>query len=217
MWLIDILHHLLEYCLSFVNLVQNREVGCKTLNRKTGKYVREQQPLLKKLKLLALFSRFVEWIDKTHAMRLIIHNKTIKQERTEGPSASARQIQSFVEFYGVNMEDFDPSDIQEYKTFEEFFVRQHRPEKRPIFAKDDSSKAVCVADSRLVVYPTVEETRKLWIKGKNFTIADLIQDRELAEAWHDGAVASFRLSPARLSPLPYTHLRYYRLVQADPR
>lgn len=93
------------------------------------------------------------------------------------------------------MDDFTPSDIHEYKTFEEFFVRQHKPESRPIFAKGDDSIAVCVADARLVVYPTVEETRKLWIKGKNFTIANLIQDKDLAKSWHNGAVASFRLSP----------------------
>jgi hypothetical protein len=35
---------------------------------------------------------------------------------------------------------------------------------RPIIAADDPSVAVCVADSRVVVYDTVEETHKLWIK-----------------------------------------------------
>lgn len=93
------------------------------------------------------------------------------------------------------MDDFEPSDVNQFATFEDFFVRKHKPGSRPIFEKDDPTKAVVVADCRLVVYPTVSETKALWIKGKNFTMANLIQDTELARTWHDGAVASFRLSP----------------------
>jgi phosphatidylserine decarboxylase len=93
------------------------------------------------------------------------------------------------------MDDFEPSDISKYNTFEEFFVRKHKSGHRPIYEEDDPSKAVVVADCRLVVYPSVSETRNLWIKGHNFTIANLIKDDVLARSWHDGAVASFRLSP----------------------
>jgi hypothetical protein len=40
---------------------------------------REQEPLLKKLKLLVLFNPLMEWIDTTHLMRLYAHDKTLKQ------------------------------------------------------------------------------------------------------------------------------------------
>ena len=93
------------------------------------------------------------------------------------------------------MDDFTPSDIEKYDTFEDFFVRQHRTGSRPIFERNDPAKAVVGADSRLVVYPTVAETKELWIKGRNFTIANLIQDQVMAKPWHNGAIASFRLSP----------------------
>lgn len=93
------------------------------------------------------------------------------------------------------MNDFNPSDIHAYQTFEDFFDREHRAGARPIAEKDNPTVAVCVADSRVVVYPTVSQTRALWIKGKNFTIGNLVGDNDLARAWHDGAVASFRLSP----------------------
>lgn len=108
---------------------------------------------------------------------------------------SAQQIRSFIDFYKIDMSAFSPSDIQAYPTFADFFVRKHNPQSRPIYVKDDPSIAVVVADSRLVVYPTVAETHALWIKGRNFTIANLIQDSSQAQNWHDGAVASFRLSP----------------------
>jgi phosphatidylserine decarboxylase len=115
--------------------------------------------------------------------------------KEEGTKASASQIASFIDFYHINMADFTPSDIKAYSTFEDFFVRKHTPSSRPVYAVSDPTSAVCVADSRLVVYPTVAQTRALWIKGKNFTMSNLIQDSHHAQPWDNGAVASFRLSP----------------------
>jgi hypothetical protein len=40
--------------------------------------VREQQPILKKLKLLFLFNPLTEWIDTTHLMRLWAHDRSVK-------------------------------------------------------------------------------------------------------------------------------------------
>jgi hypothetical protein len=78
---------------------QNRQVGWQSVVRKvtissyatillpysrvttasqTGKLEHEQQPLLKKLKILLLFNPVLEWIDTTHAMRLYIHNTSKK-------------------------------------------------------------------------------------------------------------------------------------------
>lgn len=45
----------------------------------TGEYMREQQPLGKKLKLLLLFNPLTTWLDTTHAMRLYMHNSAIKE------------------------------------------------------------------------------------------------------------------------------------------
>lgn len=93
------------------------------------------------------------------------------------------------------MDDFTPSDPEQYRTFQDFFIRRHKPEARPLHAPNDPSKAVIVADCRVVVYPTVETTRKLWVKGNQFTIANLIRDSDRSKPWDNGAVACFRLSP----------------------
>jgi phosphatidylserine decarboxylase len=195
MFLFDLIHRILDWLLAQVRLVQNREIGWRCLDRKTGRYKRERQPILKKVKLWVLFSRPMEWVDQTRLMRKWIHDKSLKAGRKEATNASHNQIKSFVDFYQINMNDFQPSNIEEYDTFESFFVRHHTPESRLIYEKDDATKAVVVADCRLVVYPTVAETKRLWVKGKHFTISNLIQDSERAKAWEDGAVASFRLSP----------------------
>ena len=67
------LHQFLDTALSFVKLLQNREVGWLTIDRRTGALKREQQPLLKKIKLLLLFNPLTEWIDRTHLFRLHTH------------------------------------------------------------------------------------------------------------------------------------------------
>lgn len=67
------LHQFLDTALSFVKLLQNREVGWLTIDRRTGALKREQQPLFKKMKLLLLFNPLTEWIDRTHLFRLHTH------------------------------------------------------------------------------------------------------------------------------------------------
>lgn len=165
------------------------------MKHQTGKYEREQQPLIKKLKLLALFNPLTEWIDTTHAMRLHMHKESLDQGEKEGTAESRRRIRQFIETYHINMDDFEPSDPDAYRSFEDFFQRAHRPGSRPIDAAADGSRACCVADSRLVAYESVAETARLWIKGSDFSVTNLVMDTELGARFDGAAVASFRLSP----------------------
>ncbi|KAF5696382.1 phosphatidylserine decarboxylase, partial [Fusarium mundagurra] len=161
----------------------------------TGQLEREIIPLGKKLKLLFLFNHITEWIDTTHAMRLYMHNKSLEKGKKEASPASKQQISKFVDYYGINMDDFDPSDINEYNTFEDFFARAHKAGSRPIHRPDDALTAVVVADSRVVTYESVAETKKIWIKGHDFSITNLVMDTQLGSKYEKAAVASFRLSP----------------------
>jgi phosphatidylserine decarboxylase precursor len=100
-----------------------------------------------------------------------------------------------VEAYDIDMRDFEPSNIEAYTTFEDFFTRAHAPGSRPIHESDNPAKAVVVADSRVVVYEDVALAKKLWIKGQDFSISNLTMDTQIGERFAGGAVASFRLSP----------------------
>lgn len=93
------------------------------------------------------------------------------------------------------MGEFEPSDTERYSNFEDFFVRAHKSGSRPICAPEDPLRAVAVADSRLVVYESVHESKKVWIKGSDFSITNLVMDTQLGSQFANGAVASFRLSP----------------------
>lgn len=142
----------------------------------------------------------------------------------EGTPASHNQIRSFVDTYKINMNDFEPSDIEKYATFEDFFTRKHRPGSRPIHEPDNRSAAVVVADSRVVTYHDFDMARKLWIKGNDFCVSNLIMDRQLARTFDGGSVASFRLSPQDYhryhSPVSGTVKRYRSMpgdyYQVDP-
>ncbi|BGP01353.1 hypothetical protein JCM10021v2_005056 [Rhodotorula toruloides] len=191
----DHLRRPVDSLLEAYHLVEKRQVGWMAKNRKTGEMMREQQPLMKKIQLLLFFNPVTEWIDFTHVAKMWLHRKTIQQKPKEESQKSKQQIASFVSFYHINMEDFEPSDINAYPTFQDFFIRKHKPGTRPITAPDDPTIAVISADSRVVTYPTVTLTIQLWIKGNDFSIAQLIDDPVKAKTWEDGAIASYRLSP----------------------
>lgn len=78
MWIYDYIHQLFNTGLRYLKLLEDRQVGWLTLDRKTGKFKREQQPLWKKFKLLLLFNPVTEWIDRTHVLRLWTHKKNLK-------------------------------------------------------------------------------------------------------------------------------------------
>jgi phosphatidylserine decarboxylase len=164
-------------------------------HHQTGKFEREQQPLFKKLKLILLFNPLTEWIDTTHAMRLYLHESSLDEGKKEGTPESKSQIKKFIDTYHINMDDFEPSDPEKYRNFEDFFTRKHRPGSRPIHEPENTSNAVVVADSRVVAYESVAETARLWIKGSDFSITNLVMDTDLGQKFDEAAVASFRLSP----------------------
>jgi len=177
--------------------VRKRSPGIEGITHiiKTGELEHEQQPLLKKLKLILLFNPIMEWIDTTHAMRLWMHHRNRKAGIEEGKPISHYKIKDFVDFYGINMDDFEPSNLEKYSTFEDFFVRKHREGTRPLEEINNPKRATVVADARVVVYDTVAESKKLWIKGSDFSIINLVMDNKLGARFKDAAVASFRLSP----------------------
>ncbi|KAJ5946418.1 phosphatidylserine decarboxylase proenzyme 2 [Penicillium verhagenii] len=218
MWFLDKIHDLFDACLRRLRLLEDRQVGWLTLDRKSGNFKREQQALWKKLKLLLLFNPMTEWIDQSHALRIWTHRKNLEAGQDEGKPQSHAQIQAFIDFYHIDMDTFEPPDPNSYPTFKDFFIRKFSPNARSIFAPKDPTKAIVSADSRVVVYPTVEKTRALWIKGNRFTIENLLQDYERSLRWSNGSIASFRLSPQDYhryhSPVK-GNVKWYRHIPGD--
>lgn len=87
--------------------------------------------------------------------------------------------------------------ISEFKNFNEFFYRALKPEARPCSAPNDPHIIVSPADCRSVVFNTLENAQKIWVKGREFSVERLLgkaypQD---AKRYHNGGLCIARLAP----------------------
>ena len=82
---------------------------------------------------------------------------------------SKRKIKSFVKKNHINMDEYKETD---YNSFNDFFIREIKPNKRKI---EDNLIAVC--DSKLSVYK-LDENSSFKIKNSIYTVKELIgEDR----------------------------------------
>ena len=108
------------------------------------------------------------------------------------------------------------------ETFNEFFYRKLKPDARPVEDPDDPYRLVSGADCRLMVFETVSEATRLWIKGRDFSVGRLLGDTYRAEAdkYIGGALCIFRLAPqdyhrfhvpvdGTIGPMTYITGEYY--------
>ena len=119
---------------------------------------------------------------------------SVKQGLKFDDAASAREIRPFIAFHKLDPADFlEP--IESFKTFNEFFYRKIKDSVRLLDSPNDPRVVVSPADCRMMCFPSVQAATELWIKGQGFTIASLLQDKELAKDYESGSLAIFRLAP----------------------
>lgn len=94
---------------------------------------------------------------------------------------------------------------------------------------DDPNRLVSGADCRLMAFETISEATKLWIKGREFTIARLLGDayKDQVERFAGGALVIFRLAPqdyhrfhspvdGTVGPMTYIAGEYYTVNVSNP-
>jgi phosphatidylserine decarboxylase len=196
---------------SFYNRLKRREIGPPLYNRTDGTVSREKLPFNLWLENEIMYSRPLDIIDKTWIIRHWLKNENISSEHSNNKYASSKKIPQFVDFFGIKMDDFEYNNPYMYPTFNEFFIRNVKPEKRPIAAQDDDDVIVSAADSRTTVFNSVSDAQKLFIKGKNFNLRTLLlknvpeESKDLA----NDLFSSFNTDPCmvnfRLAPMDYHH------------
>ncbi|XP_042486382.1 phosphatidylserine decarboxylase proenzyme 3-like isoform X2 [Macadamia integrifolia] len=119
-----------------------------------------------------------------------------KQGRRMNSVESAEEIPKFIEFFKdqINMADVKYT-IDQFKTFNEFFVRELKPDARPIAYKERDDIAVCAADSRLMAFKSIEDSLRFWIKGRKFSIQGLLGNDVCSTTFVNGTLVIFRLAP----------------------
>ncbi|KAL7940196.1 hypothetical protein V8C42DRAFT_338291 [Trichoderma barbatum] len=81
---------------------------------------------MEEIEAITTLQPITEWLDTTHAMRLYMYEESQREGTLQRTRASRRRIRTFVDAYGINMEDFEPSEIDHYGTFEDFFTRAYK-------------------------------------------------------------------------------------------
>ena len=102
---------------------------------------------------------------------------------------SAQAIEPFIKEYEIDMSPFQE---QEYKTFNDFFIRKLKEGARPV--DTDSLSVVSPADGKLIAYADVSNTDFI-IKGYRFDVSSFLDDAKLAQKYMDGTLVIVRLAP----------------------
>ncbi|CED83095.1 Phosphatidylserine decarboxylase [Phaffia rhodozyma] len=169
------------------------QIGANSANilvqdRQTGQLLEEKMAVYVRLGIRVLYKGAKSRMEGGRARRLL-KNMSFKQGIKYDSPESVADIAPFIAFHRLNMDEIlDPLDS--FKTFNE-------PEVRPVSDPTDPNTLVSCADCRLMAFDTVSDAKKIWIKGREFTIERLLGDRYGKEAhrYDGGAVAVFRLAP----------------------
>ncbi|KKY20826.1 putative phosphatidylserine decarboxylase [Phaeomoniella chlamydospora] len=168
-------------------LVQDRTTG-QINEERMSVYVRLGIRLLYK----ALGSREME----KKRIKKLLRNLSIKQGRKYDDPVSAREIQGFIKFHQLNMDEV-LLPVEQFKNFNEFFYRALKPGARPCSAPDDSNIVVSPADCRSVVFNQMDDATRIWVKGRDYTVERLLGNAYPQDAarYRGGALGIFRLAP----------------------
>ena len=101
--------------------------------------------------------------------------------------SSARSIPSFVEEYGINMED-SLKGVGEFRHFNDFFYRRLKPGARPLAGGEDT--AVFPADARHMGWERADRIKNVFVKGQRFDLPSLLGSDTLAERYVPGVFSA---------------------------
>ncbi|KAI1321736.1 hypothetical protein EDD11_000012 [Mortierella claussenii] len=165
-------------------------------DRKTGETIWEDMPVYVRIGMHLMFaSAFDHRLLETHKLQHLFLEESVKQGRHFDAPESVAQIPHFIKTYNLKLSELLEPDVTKYGCFNEFFYRKLRADARPIDQKENPNVITAAADCRLSCFDSISSATELWIKGKAFTVQNLLQDEALASQYQDGGIALFRLAP----------------------
>ncbi|HEY9114803.1 MAG TPA: archaetidylserine decarboxylase, partial [Bacteroidales bacterium] len=88
--------------------------------------------------------------------------------------------------------DMSIAQKQEFNSFNDFFTRKLKADARPI--DTGSTIAVSPADGKVLAYANMSNSDFI-IKGYRFDVSSFLDNPDLAQKYHDGALIIIRLAP----------------------
>lgn len=164
-----------------------KEEGITFYNRYTGQAEQEK----------IMGERALRWVYGSNLGKLSLH-LLIKRAffsrimgRMKDSRRSARDLQQFVDRYGMDSSEF-ARPIEEYTSFNDFFTRTLKPGSRPIC---QGNTIALPADGRHSGWQDLADMSGVFIKGQSFDLPALLGDAELAEKYAHGSAVLSRLCP----------------------
>lgn len=173
--------------------------ACKTFYYQGDKLIHEINPQINQLSFLYsnAFGRIIR--------RLLLFksfNKLVG--RYYDSSRSVRDIAKFIRQYHINMSDYEEIN---YTSFNQFFARKLKPNKRTIDTNPHVLAAPC--DGKLFVIPKISPKATFYLKELPFNLERFVKNQKLAQQYVDGTLMIFRLAP-------YDYHRFHFPVDCVP-
>lgn len=105
---------------------------------------------------------------------------------------SKKKIPSFIKDYEIDMSEFE-KEVSEYTSFNDFFYRKLKKGAR--FLDERENRLVSPADGRLLAYKNIDINALIQVKGSTYTLAELINNKALAQTYDQGFCIVIRLCP----------------------
>jgi phosphatidylserine decarboxylase len=117
-----------------------------------------------------------------------------KLTHCENPAVKNLFIKQIIKHYGVNMDEALQQDIQQFKSFNDFFTRELKPDVRPLTTERNA--IACPADGAVSQAGAITDGTIFQAKGKSFTARELLGGcAERAAPFQNGMFTTIYLSP----------------------
>ena len=165
-------------------------------DRITGQINEERMSVYVRLGIRLLYKALGARDMERRMIRKMLRSMSVKQGKKYDDPASAGSIEGFIAFHRLDMSEV-LLPTSDFKNFNEFFYRALKPEARPCSAPDRPEVIVSPADCRTVVFNTIDDATRIWVKGREFSIDHLIGSVYPLDVkrYKGGSMGIFRLAP----------------------
>jgi len=142
------------------------------------------------MKISALITTALQYILPHHGLSRLMSLLTHSQYQP-WKNLMIRQI---IKFYQVNMEEAKQPDIQQFKSFNQFFTRELKSGARIVTPLEKG--IACPADGEISQVGRIQQGRIFQAKGKDYSTLELLgDDVERAARFDHGSFTTIYLSP----------------------
>jgi len=133
----------------------------------------------------SLYRLFIELTNRRWSSTLI--------QRFARSQVSKRFVPSFAKVYNINQEEME-KELHEYASLHDFFIRKLKPGVRPI--AEEANVVVSPVDAVIEDIGLIEPSHQINVKGKVYSIAEMLGSLEAAEHYRQGKYMVLYLSPS---------------------